>query len=194
MRPEPVRIAYTLAALIAAAWLVLWAVGAASGDEAGKRARTEMHERNMAIVARAYASSRGKTDTVVRYVTRQGARVDAAVADVRPALDEAKVALADSGATIERLRGTLGRLTVRTEELVAQVVIYRATVDTLTIALAMERAAATELHAADQRVIASLKAERCRITVLFWKVGCPTRTQSAVGGGLAVAAALVVLR
>jgi len=171
---------------LAAALLAVWALDCSGRDEGDKTARTEMHERNATVAMRDLRAERKRTDTVVVRERAQGARVDAAVDSVRPALAEARATLADSTATIERLRASLGSLTVRTEELVAQVVIYRATVEELTLALAMERAAAQATLDAKDKVIASLKAERCRV---LW-MPCPTRTQSAIGG--AIVGALVI--
>ena len=53
---------------------VLWFVGRASGITEANEARTAIHERNAAIVARAYRGSRAKTDTVLVTVVKQGAQ------------------------------------------------------------------------------------------------------------------------
>lgn len=188
--------AVRILAYVLAAALAVFAIGKCSGDDAAGRARTEMHERNAAIVARAYRAARQRTDTVLVAVGRQGGRVDVAVADVREALDSART-VRDTGEvpisadSVLRLMASHHRLTVTVERLVAEVVVYRDSVDVLTLRIAEERADADRTIAAKDRVIASLKAERCTVNLLVTSIPCPTRTQTAV---LTAVTVFVVMR
>jgi hypothetical protein len=172
-------IAYGILAAVAVA--AIFAIGRTSSGAGAKRAQTEADERNAAIVARAYRHSRDKTDTVLVMVARQGARVDVALDSTREALAEANATLADTLATVDRLRASLGALTVRAEKLAIETAEYRVKVDSLTLRIAEERAANDRVIAAKDMVIGSLKAERCTINLGLAKVSCPTRTQTAVG-------------
>jgi hypothetical protein len=112
-------------------------------------------------------------------------------------LDSATGVLADSAATVPELRLALRETIESARGFAMSASTYQ---DSITVLLAVhqseraawfaERAANERVIAAQKAVIAGLEAQQCRV---LW-VRCPSRTASAIGGGVVALAAVVVLR
>ena len=198
------RLPAALYALLAIA-IAVWAIGRASARTGANEAATEIHERNRAIVARAYKAARDSIPATLAATDRQRGRVntasavsDASAHTLRLVLASARDALVDSTATAARLRAELAHTVAMADSVLAAHRAERVERIALDSLHAVERAVllsalaqSDHLHAADRAVIAALKAERCTVV---WRIPCPTRTQSALMGGVVAVALIATIR
>ena len=195
-------LAYGLLALVIIA--VAGFIGRASGRRAELQLKAEINEAN-ARAALVYARMRTaeaqvatlRTQAIEARTRRLGSQVDTSLFRVRVELDSARAVLADTLATVERLRATLSETTEHTALLTQTVAAYRGTVDSLMATSLIERQALyNALYAKDTALVAMTvamesykSAATCR--VLWFR--CPTRTQAAVGGAILGAVTVLVV-
>ena len=179
----------TLLACVASALLV-YALGSCQGRDSSE---SQVHLDNAYRLARtvrplreAVKHAESRVDTVRTAVGRVGEGVEVKAQLLDAQLDSARATLADSTATLAELRLTVTRLVTTSEAFRIQVRIYQDSVNVLMRRQLEERYAHQSLAVAQDSTIrayqAATKALDCRVL----GIRCPSRTESAGLGALAI--------
>lgn len=195
-------LAYGLLAVLLIA--VAGALGRASGRRAELQLKAEINEANAerAVVYARMRTAEAQVATLRTQVIEArarvlGSRVDTSLFRVNAQLDSARAVLADTLATVERLRATLGETVQQVAVLTQTVKTYRVFVDSMTEATIIERKALyNALYAKDAALVATqvaLESYKSAATCRVLWLRCPTRTEAAVGGAILGAVTVLVV-